>query len=359
MLRGWRPATEDAAAVRGRLVGIAAAAAASALNPATVGGYRTPVRHYLRCCVDAGVDPLPMTEDNLILFAGWMASHRDVSYGTLVGYFTGGLRAAATAWRQPHPLHGRPTLRAVLRGLQRRFGVHGRPKRPVGLRLLRRAFRGFDTANVDERTAWIMCVCAYFAMARVSELTAPSVPAFDTRRHLSVRDAQVYGDHVALFVPSNKTLLAGEGAWAFLGGADAGGPFDVVGLVRAHKQWRLRQTGGRVTEPLFTLAGAAATPDSFWAIARPRLRAAMDADEDYSDYSGLSFRAGAATAAYAMGVPETLIKAMGRWRSDAYRAYTQIPLGMRLRASARLRAHEAADARRHGPLVDGWYQRLT
>ena len=38
-----------------------------------------------------------------------------------------------------------------------------------------------------------------------------------------------------------------------------------------------------------------------------------------------SFRIGGASAAFAAGVPEATIQVLGRWSSDAYRAYIRIP----------------------------------
>ena len=44
---------------------------------------------------------------------------------------------------------------------------------------------------------------------------------------------------------------------------------------------------------------------------------------DSSKYSGHSFRIGAATAAAAAGVPDHMIKMMGRWESSAYLLYVR------------------------------------
>ena len=43
------------------------------------------------------------------------------------------------------------------------------------------------------------------------------------------------------------------------------------------------------------------------------------------DYTGNSFRIGAATTAAGVGIPDHLIQILGRWSSDAYELYIRSP----------------------------------
>ena len=46
---------------------------------------------------------------------------------------------------------------------------------------------------------------------------------------------------------------------------------------------------------------------------------------DTSAYAGHSFRIGTAMTAVACGLPESLIKTLGRWESSAYMLYIRTP----------------------------------
>ena len=65
-------------------------------------------------------------------------------------------------------------------------------------------------------------------------------------------------------------------------------------------------------------------------------RALAHQNIDCSKYSGHSFRIGAATAAAAAGIPDHMIKMMGRWESSAYLLYLRTPREALTALSSRL-----------------------
>lgn len=52
-------------------------------------------------------------------------------------------------------------------------------------------------------------------------------------------------------------------------------------------------------------------------------------------WNGHSFHRGAATWAAQVGIPEHQIQTLGRWRSDAYKTYIEIPRAERIKLSRR------------------------
>ena len=55
----------------------------------------------------------------------------------------------------------------------------------------------------------------------------------------------------------------------------------------------------------------------------------------YGAWNGHSFRRGAATWAATVGIPDAQIQILGRWRSDAYKAYIEYPRAERISLSQR------------------------
>ena len=68
-------------------------------------------------------------------------------------------------------------------------------------------------------------------------------------------------------------------------------------------------------------SGSPVLPKRFIEVLRLALSAAGISDPE--SYSSKSFRVGAASDAFALSVPESSIKALGRWKSSAFMEYVR------------------------------------
>ena len=93
-----------------------------------------------------------------------------------------------------------------------------------------------------------------------------------------------------------------------------------------------------------SLRGSAPRPQFMLSDGRPLTRQQLSSSVQsilhgagYSgSYSGHSFHIGAATTAVADGVPDHLIKTLGRWSSDEYQIYIQTPVSSIVSVSSQL-----------------------
>ena len=91
---------------------------------------------------------------------------------------------------------------------------------------------------------------------------------------------------------------------------------------------------GGLSGPFFRFSSV--TPLSRELLVKHMRAALLSYGVDVSKYSGHSFRIGAATAASAMGVEDSMIKTLGRWQSSAYQSYVRIPRDSLAAVSKRL-----------------------
>ena len=203
-----------------------------------------------------------------------------------------------------NPLSNCLRLKRVLRSVKRLQGISTRQRLPVMLAVLSsiRAVLNFDC--YDDILFWAACCMGFFGFLRSGEFTTPS-SKFDSQIYLALSDVKI-DKHINpklifLHIKCSKIDLFRQGSTIRLGisGKD-------ICAVRALLDYL--QLCGRNAGPLFRHStGSPLTRATLttW------LKNAVDRAGLSGNFSGHSFRIGAATSAAATGIPDHLIKTLG------------------------------------------------
>ena len=199
---------------------------------------------------------------------------------------------------------------------------------PITIDHLREIQRSLDLSTRDHNMLWAACCLGFFGFLRAGEFTV-NVP-FQPSIHMTVSDLQadalVNPTCFKVYVKCSKTEPFRLGCDIYLGGIEGSiCPIRALGSYLASR--------GSAEGPLFTFSdGHPLTRQQLSSTVQSILSAARCSGV----YSGHSFRIGAATTAATQGVPDHLIKTLGRWSSDAYQIYIRTPVHSIIRISSQL-----------------------
>ena len=219
-----------------------------------------------------------------------------------------------------------PQLEFIVKGFKRhRAAGQKRSRLPITPEILR-ALKHVWEQEADRAKAVMLwaavCMC-FFGFLRSGEVVVPSDREYDASVHLSYGDVRVDSTEnpqfIEVAIKASKTDPFRKGVTVYLGRTSS--DLCPVSAVLAYMVQRGTEAG-----PFFWY-----TKDRF--LTRERLVAAMRAALDSAGmeshkYAGHSFRIGAATTAARCGLPDSLIKTLGRWESAAYTLYVRTPREM-------------------------------
>lgn len=250
--------------------------------------------------------PLPVSEDVLCLWVADLA--RRVGHSTIRLYLYA-VRSLHVDLGLAEPLHG-VRLERVLRGVQRQQA--GRPKRkrlPITIDIIDRVRDAYKPTTLDD-----CCMMAAFSFATAGLLRGKefaAVPGEPDRVPL-VRDLSITTSSATLRLRTSKTDPFGRGALVRVAQPAA--------ISDLHRYISMRPA--LLPEaPLFATTDGKPLP-------LRRVMAALRvllhrAGIDTTGWRGLSFRRGGATSLAVAGVPDRMIKELGRWRSWIYSTYIE------------------------------------
>ncbi|XP_070566899.1 integrase/recombinase xerD homolog [Ptychodera flava] len=282
--------------------------------------YQVGQKCYMDFCSSHGLATLPVTIRTAILFVTNLAN-RGLAYRTIKVYLAGVMHHhVERGYADDVTTHA--LLQRTLQGIRRSIGEVRQPRLPITIDLLRRLKECLrqraDMCSNDKLMVWASFTLAFYGFLRVSEFTAQSPTEFDVNATLLARDI-VLTDVIEIRIKSSKTDPYARGHTIRIAPTGTS-----VCAVRSY--WKYTGNRGYMCpeEPAFQFA------DGTW-LTRQRLNLCLRelltqaGISDAKMYATHSFRSGAATTAAEAGLPDWLIKTLGRWRSDAYQIYIKTP----------------------------------
>jgi hypothetical protein len=218
------------------------------------------------------------------------------------------------------------SVRRVIRGIKRFHGERERnPKQPITLPILQQLTSiagdlsitfnaSFDTAT---KLAWasFLC-CSEFTLSRGEKFNAASNL---TRGCVTFVPSIEDPTYVRLNLPASKTDPFRKGVSVLIARAPVGSTTCAVSAL----QHLFIIVPKPLDAPLFSdIDDSPLTRTTFVSTLKQCL---TSLGIDTSQFAGHSFRRGAASAAAAVGYADHEIQLLGRWRSDAYKLYIDVP----------------------------------
>ena len=263
----------------------------------------------------------------------------NITYGPVRSYLSA-VRHFHIMNNLPDPsLSSFPRLEYVLKGLRCKSVLRPRPKRlPITPELLRRIHAVWSSRPLaeDEFMLWAAFCLGFFGFLRAGEFTCPSQAALSSEMLVVgdvVIDSHENPSHMMIRLKRSKTDPFGAGFTLHFGRTD-----DKICPISAMLSYR-------PPEPGFLFLFRDGTPLSRARLCHELRLALMTAGVDTTGYSGHSFRIGAATTAAQVGLTDSFIQTLGRWKSAAFLEYIRSDQSTLISVSARL-AKGTSPARR-------------
>lgn len=292
----------------------------SGLAPSTKSTYKQGKKLYLMFCNIFSVSaPYPVTKPLLCSFASYLGTLH-LAPPTIKTYLAAVKHEHISRGFQD--LQGSAALKLVQRGIARQysFDSNSHPTRlPITPSILRGIMSLWEPQQFEFDTImlWAALCTGFFGLG---EITSPSSTNYDTRMHITFDDISVDSPVdtklIAMNIKQSKTDQLRAGTVVNLAKTDQ--DLCPVAALLAYIAVRGDRLG-----PLFIFKDGRYLTQYMLIFHLRQALSRMGLDP--SSFAGHSLRIGAATSAATSGMEDSTIRALGRWRSNAYHRYIRRP----------------------------------
>jgi hypothetical protein len=286
-------------------------------------------KSYVQYCAKANRKPLPLTEEALMNWASSTALSG--CKGTTIKSYLAGIRSAAIM--QGFDVSGlakMQRLNLVLRALKS-IAPHTATRLPITNDILSKIRAHMRLGTYEGKVMWAAFTFAHACLMRCGEFTTRS---YKDKNYLSLGawKWETGAKHGTVTLPRSKTSKEPIDIYVFANGSDTCPAAAMAKYMSARIK---RRYSIRLDSPLFAIEdGTPLTRKALTKALRDALIAARVPKAEL--YKGHSFRRGGATSLARVGVPDSVIKTIGRWKSQAYQLYVDIDLNIMCSAAVQV-----------------------
>ena len=201
----------------------------AALAPSTQKAYRSGKNKYLKFCEKAATPPLPVTEQSLCRFVGYLAKE-GLAHQTMKCYLSA-VRHLQISGGFPDPFQqALPKLEYTLKGVKSTQAKdpnrHSRTRLPVTPKILWDVRKVLSKAPSDRNNImiWAACCLCFYGFLRSGKVTIPTLSSYDPGAHLSHGDTAIDDPQntsvVQINIKASKTDPFRKGVMVYVGKTD-------------------------------------------------------------------------------------------------------------------------------------------
>jgi hypothetical protein len=275
-----------------------------ALEKATIDGYTTGARDYIRFCLIHHIppDPTPQTLSRYIAFTS-------LSIGSGPKYLTGARHFLHELYPAFDDNRASPSVQATIRGSKKVRADPVRRKQPIRIEHLSAFVHSALTSRSYDKFLFATIMsCCFYGCHRSGELVLKSKKNVDWRKIIKRSSICFSPGYVGYRLPYHKTDPFFTGTDILFTSQEVADP---IAMLQQYVFIRDNLHGAR--RPLF-LREDGSHPTRSW------FDSILFSFVDRS-FGGHSARAGGATFYASLGLSESVIMALGRWSSEAWKIY--------------------------------------
>ena len=275
-----------------------------ALEKSTVGGYSTGMRHYARFCRihHLSLDPTPQTLSRYIAFSS-------LSIASGPKYLTGARHFLRDLYPGFDNNRASPTVQATIRGSKKVRADPIRRKQPIRIEhLLSFVAAAHATGKFNDLLFATIMSCCFYGCHRSGELVLKTLKNVDWRKIIKRSSLHFYPGYAGYRLPYHKTDPFFRGTDILFSSQDSADPITLL------QEFVLRRDKVHGARRALFLREDGSHPTRAWFDAK--LFSFVD-----RCFGGHSPRAGGATFFASLGLSESIIMALGRWSSEAWKIY--------------------------------------